>query len=91
MVNSRHPYYSLKGGKGWQNAVRHNLTLNKSFVKVPGPANEGRGSWWELEAGAEKGIFKRLLRQHYMYKVAIDGHHPKSPGTVSSESCAVRL
>jgi len=71
-INARHPYYSLKGGKGWQNAVRHNLTLNKSFVKVPRPANEGRGSWWELEAGAEKGIFKRLLRQHYMYKVALD-------------------
>ena len=71
-INARHPYYSLKGGKGWQNAIRHNLTLNKSFVKVPRPANEGRGSYWELEVGAEKAIFKRLLRQHYMYKVALD-------------------
>jgi len=84
-INARHPYYSLKGGKGWQNAVRHNLTLNKSFVKVPRPANEGRGSWWELEAGAEKGIFKRLLRQHYMYKVALDTKQ-QSYGVSSSSS-----
>lgn len=86
-INARHPYYSLKGGKGWQNAVRHNLTLNKSFVKVPRPANEGRGSWWELEAGAEKGIFKRLLRQHYMYKVALDtakGSSAVAPQTPTS-------
>jgi len=81
-INARHPYYSLKGGKGWQNAVRHNLTLNKSFVKVPRPANEGRGSYWELETGAEKAIFKRLLRQHYMYKVALDA----KTSSVSSSS-----
>lgn len=87
-INARHPYYSLKGGKGWQNAVRHNLTLNKSFVKVPRPANEGRGSWWELEAGAEKGIFKRLLRQHYMYKVALDTKQQQQQHPYTVQQCS---
>ena len=38
-INARHPYYSLGGDRGnimsppnWQNAVRHNLTLNKVCI-----------------------------------------------------------
>merc|ERR1719412_2327947 len=76
-INARHPYYSLGGDRGnimsppnWQNAVRHNLTLNKAFVKVPRPANEGRGSFWSLAPDTEKDIFKRLLRQQSLSNVA---------------------
>jgi len=75
-INARHPYYSLGGDRGnimsppnWQNAVRHNLTLNKAFVKVPRPANEGRGSFWSLAPDSEKDIFKRLLRQQTLSNI----------------------
>jgi hypothetical protein len=50
--------------RNWQNAIRHNLTLNKCFVKVPRPASEGRGSFWKLEDGAEITIFKRIMARH---------------------------
>ena len=53
-VAEKHPYYKLDRSRNWQNAIRHNLTLNKCFTKVPRPASEGRGSFWRLEDGAER-------------------------------------
>lgn len=64
-VANRHPYYKMDHSRNWQNAIRHNLTLNKCFTKVPRPASEGRGSYWKLEAGAESTIFKRILARHH--------------------------
>lgn len=65
-INKLHPYYSLDAttGRNWQNAIRHNLTLNKAFTKIPRPASEGRGSYWKLEIGAESQIFRRVARSY---------------------------
>lgn len=61
-ISARHPYYKMEA-RNWQNSIRHNLTLNKSFTKVPRmSSSEGRGSYWKLEPGAESIIFKRSAR-----------------------------
>jgi hypothetical protein len=47
-ISNKHPYFSLKK-TGWQNSIRHNLSLNKSFYKVPRtPVNPGKGSFWKI-------------------------------------------
>lgn len=58
------PYYR-KEDSGWQNSIRHNLSLNECFIKTArGPDNPGKGCLWAVAAGCEDqfadgGFFKR--------------------------------
>jgi hypothetical protein len=60
-IASKYNYYKLED-KGWQNSIRHNLSLNKNFVKVARQHNEpGKGSFWRIEPTCEVKIIEQAF------------------------------
>ncbi|OMJ15302.1 Forkhead box protein J3 [Smittium culicis] len=44
-----YPHFKT-AGTGWKNSIRHNLSLNKSFVRIPRPVNQpGKGAYWAVD------------------------------------------
>ena len=79
-IKNRFPYYKEKF-PAWQNSIRHNLSLNDCFVKIPRePGNPGKGNFWTLDPLAEdmfdNGSFLRRRKRYKRPQLLASGPYP---------------
>ncbi|KAF4456924.1 hypothetical protein F53441_1048 [Fusarium austroafricanum] len=81
-IMSTYAYYRHQQVAGWQNSIRHNLSLNKSFDKVARSTDEpGKGMKWQIVPEAREEMVRNA------YRVGRGGHRgssaPSSPNQLA--------
>ncbi|ATY59975.1 forkhead box L2 [Cordyceps militaris] len=57
-ISDNYSFYNPNDA-GWQNSIRHNLSLHKNFIKIERPKDDpGKGNYWGIEPGTEHQFLK---------------------------------
>ncbi|UKZ78103.1 hypothetical protein TrVFT333_005837 [Trichoderma virens FT-333] len=77
-IMNSYSYYRHQHAAGWQNSIRHNLSLNKSFDKVARSTDEpGKGMKWHIVPETRDEMVRNA------YKIGRGGHRGSYPGAGS--------
>ncbi|XP_077160900.1 forkhead box protein I3 [Paroedura picta] len=88
-VADHFPFYK-RSKAGWQNSIRHNLSLNDCFRKVPRDDDDpGKGNYWTLDPNCEKmfdnGNFRRKRKRRPESSASRVASPPSALGLLKTE------
>jgi forkhead transcription factor HCM1 len=88
-ISETFSFYRANEG-GWQNSIRHNLSLNKAFAKQERPKDDpGKGNYWVIQPGFEAQFLKEKKRtgnydSSFVYNASTSANRPSTAQSTSS-------
>lgn len=84
-INDTFEWYK-RSKSGWQNSIRHNLSLNKAFKKQERPKGDpGKGNYWLVESGYEEQFITNIKNARRSSSIqlgtdlsAVNQQHPQA-------------
>ncbi|CAF1449004.1 unnamed protein product [Rotaria sp. Silwood1] len=71
-ISAQYSYYAANT-RGWQNSIRHNLSLNRYFIRIARKENEsGKGSFWRLDQTCEEKLIDHAFRHRKQRRNSIN-------------------
>ena len=67
-IIKNYPYYRAVDKEGWQNSIRHNLSLQKYFIKVP-REEASMGSFWRIEQSCQTKLIDSAFQKNSSGKI----------------------
>ncbi|QDS73738.1 hypothetical protein FKW77_004736 [Venturia effusa] len=78
-IKEKYAYFRFGGG-GWQNSIRHNLSLSKHFEKIPRRTDEpGKGMKWQIVPDHRAEYMKKNFHDNRRAVRRIGSSSPRSP------------
>jgi forkhead transcription factor HCM1 len=89
-ISDTFAFYRNSQETGWQNSIRHNLSLSKSFSKQERPKDDpGKGHYWVINAGFEKQYHKvKPIRRSTNSDGYMSGYPSDFPRSTASASAS---
>jgi forkhead transcription factor HCM1 len=90
-ISDTFAFYRNSADTGWQNSIRHNLSLSKSFSKQERPKDDpGKGHYWHINHGFDRQYYKMKTARRPMNS---DSFVPAFPSDMArpSPSTSVNL